>query len=173
MDITVTRSPAPTIPPHIEAALLAMSPRVFMRWNGCYRKTDRMCSAGKPVWEGRWEIWIECADTSHPDAQNERVASDIWNHEAQCWMRKLQTYTNADGSFAPLDERLLVGLELADTWNNRRFYEENVEDPYNKAEVDNIKARREIYEGGANYYKDHDRLLVGPHVNSGWRWRTR
>lgn len=168
MQIRIRTQPAPTIPEYITQALNQMSPRVFMEWN----KTAKN-SVINNVCIGRWEIWCELGDTTHPDAVFSRSRADRWNSKANCWMRKLQTYTNADGSFAPIDERLLVGLELADTWNNRLFYEDNVEAPHAALEDAETRKREQIYADGADYFRHHDRLLVGRHFNSGWRWRNR
>lgn len=176
MDILIRTHPAPAIPDHIQESLDDMYPRVFLRWNARHGKPTREVD-DRPVWdEPRWEIWVELKSVSHPGAKNIRQKTDLWNTDAQCWMRRLQTYENADGSFAPADERLIVGLQMADTWANRRFYEDHVEAPYIAAETAEMKRRQEIYEGAAEYYAHHDRLVVAPYSKGGtadWRWRTR
>lgn len=170
MEIIQRRAPAPTIEPHIEEALLEMEPKVFLVWNSVHRSFEKF---GTKRWEGRWEIWCELRHSTHPDATNELHETDRWNSDHQCYMRKLQTYQTADGEFAPADERLLVGLRMADAWADRRFYEENIERPFEQQEAAREAARREIYAGGAEYYRTIDSTRVGGHVSSGWRWRIR
>lgn len=169
MQITFRTQPAPELPEDIVGALDSMSPRVFLRWNPRYRETGFSTQR----WNARWQIWCELNETTQEDAAPNRAESDEWNSEAKCWVRRLQTYSNADGSFAPIDERLLIGLEMADTWVNRRFYEDHVEDPYNYQEQEDERARGQIYADGAQHYMAYDTLSVGQHFNSGWRWRHR
>lgn len=165
MTITLHTQPAPTIDRDVEAALLSMYPRVFLKWNSHWKELDE----GK--WDARWEIWIELTDVSHPQAKNKLAPSDKWNTDAQCWMRRLQAYTNADGSFAPADWRLIQGLEMADTWANRRFYEERIEAAAEAQEAADRKATSEMHRGLISYYDRYTTTSVGRHVNSGWRWR--
>jgi hypothetical protein len=174
MNIRLLTQPTPTLPEHIVGRLDDMNPRTFMKWN----KRHRRVALHSPCWEGRWEIWCELIETTHEDAASDRALSDEWNQEAGCWMRKLQTYSNEDGSFAPVDERLLVGLDLADTWANKNFYQDHVSDPYTAQDDALTKDREEIYADGARYFKDHDRTLVGANRGShrggaDWRWRIR
>lgn len=166
--IKLKTHPAPTIPDYVQVALDILSPRVFIKWN------SRAYETSPGVFDGRWEIWCELMDVNHPDAKHHRSEHDTWNSDAQCWMRYLQKYETREGDFAPLDGRLLVGLEMADTWKNRRFYEEHIEEPFDQAEVDEQNARKEIYLEGAKYYKDLDRTLIGGSGGGGdWRWRIR
>lgn len=164
------RAPAPTVDPAIETELLEMSPAVFLVWNSAFRSYEKW---GTTRYEGRWEIWCELRESQHPDASNQLDRTDRWNSEHQCYMRKLQVYETEDGEFAPADRGLVKGLKMADAWADRRFYEEHVEEAHKDREARRRLAREELMRGSAQYYYDHDRLLVGPDVNSGWRWRTR
>lgn len=171
MDIRFLTQPAPSIEPHIQAQLDAMSPRVFLLWNPRVR-TYRVRSEGTQ-WEGRWEIWCELRHSTHPDATNELGRTDRWNTDAQCWMRKLQIYEDTDGGFAAADQGLIKGLEMADTWANRLFYEDHVRDPHAREEARSSLAMREAAAGSSNYFRNLDSTSVGRHVNSGWRHRIR
>lgn len=165
MTIELITQPAPALDPAIEQELYSMYPRHFLRWNPRHQKVGEK-------WEGRWEIWIELAEVAHPDFKHfVDHDKDVWNTDAQCWMRRLQAYTYEDGSFAPADERLLIGLEMADTWSNRRFFEDHVEEPHSRKEEEATRHIRDISAGSANYYRRIDSPIVGRHVNSGWRWR--
>lgn len=170
MDIQITRQPAPTIPPGVQDDLDAMTPGVFLVWNSAWENRG---TEDQPVWEPRWEIWCELTDVSHPDARHQLSDKDVWNTDAQCWMRFLQTYETAEGDFAPADERLIVGLQLADTWSNRRFYEDWVEGAYDAQQASLAKARRETIIGHSEYYDNYDRPVIGPGTGGDWRWRIR
>lgn len=167
--IQLLTQPAPTLDPRVTGYLDLMFPRTFMVWNPHY------AYLGENRWDARWQIWVELADNSNPDLERkaERTKGlskkDRWNADAHCWMRYLQTYNNRDGSFAPVDERLLIGLELADTWANRRFYEDNVEDPEAFAEDAKMRMNRSTLADSTSYYRKYDAPIVGAYVNSGWR----
>jgi hypothetical protein len=148
---------APTVDAGIQAALLSMFPKSFLTWD---HRAER------------WQIWIELRDVSHPGAKNKRMDTDKWNTDHQLWMRKLQNYTHADGSFAPADERLIMGLEMADTWSNKRFYEDHVEEPEAKFEASKAADHRDMFGQAARYYHSIPNPIVGRHVNSGWRRGT-
>lgn len=173
MNLTLRTQPAPSIPPHIQEELDSLWPRVFLRWQPRYKPV------GEEGWEGRWEIWVELDATSHPDfdARRKHILDperDIWNTDAQCWMRFLQTYTHEDDSFAPADERLIVGLEMADTWSNPHFYREHIEEAYERSEQARIQSFKEAARGSSSYFDDLDRTLVGPHSRTAdWRHRIR
>ncbi len=170
--ITLLTQPAPTISDQIQHDLDEMWPRVFMVWNSRYG-TPHPDVFGSLLYDARWEIWVELTDTSHPGRPLKRNKKDRWNPDANCWMRYLQVYETADGNFAPADRALVIGLQMADTWRDRRFYENYIEDPNDQKIARAQHDRRTLFADGANYYRNHDRLLVGPHANSGWRWRTR
>jgi len=165
------RSPAPTIDDHIQDELLSMTPRVFMIWNPIYQSRKRY--DGYKVFEPRWEIWCELQPSRHKDASNEKAKGDKWNSQHQCWMRRLQVYETSEGEFAHADRALIKGLQLADAWTRDDFYEDTIENPHKNLERLQHRARKEIFAGGAEYYHSYDRTLVGPDVNSGWRWRIR
>jgi hypothetical protein len=173
MVIELTTQPAPTIEPHIQADIAAMWPRVFMQWNPRHavRKRDER---GKKVWDARWEIWVELTDVSHPDAKHWYSDNDVWNTDEQCWMRYLQVYETEAGGFAPADERLVIGLEMADTWKNRRFYDEHIEVPHEIQEFRQLDEVRQVTQASSEYYRTLDRTLVAPGGRGGdWRWRIR
>ena len=173
MQIHITQSDAPHTPKEILVELSAMSPRVFMQWNprvfkvGDYRQT----------WEGRWEIWCELMYSGHPEAKNTLAKTDSWNTDAQCWMRKLQVYQTEGGDFAPVDRALIVGLKMADTWADRLFYKNNIEDPYEREEIRQVSRRVEAASGGAAHYRNFNNPTVGAHASkhgrAGWRHRIR
>lgn len=171
--ISFITQPAPTVSPTIVETLDEMYPRVFLQWQPRYLLLDGSTRSDEK-WEGRWGIWVELTDTNHPGVRT-RIHhvndGDVWNSEAQCWMRFLQYYNNEDGSFAPIDERLIVGLELADTWANRRFYEDHVEDPFEAEETRRQQAGRQAMAEASRYYRKLENPIVGAHANSGWRWR--
>lgn len=166
MDINITRHPAPTQREDIQQALLEMTPPVVMRWNSRWKETPQ-------GWEGRWEIWIKLEMNSHPDLKPEIAETDLWLPGRGWWVRKLQAYTEEDGSFAPMDERLIWGLEMADTWGDRRFYEDRVEAPHHQQEEAKLDPAREAFTGATRYHDDYDRTLVGPAGSGDWRWRIR
>lgn len=174
MDISFQTQPAPSIPEHLERELLSLYPKVFMIWNPRYRRPGVKPPLKGEEWDTpRWEIWSELVQSYHANARNQRLDSDVWNTDHQCWMRRLQVYENADGSFAPVDERLLVGLELADGWKNRRLYEEGIEDPYEAQEEARKRVFMEAAAGSASYFSKLDSTIVGRHANSGWRHKIR
>lgn len=166
MDIKITRHGPPSIPDEIQAELLSHSPRTFMVWNSRW-KFDT--STG--IWEPRWEIWKELRHSSHPLATNTRADSDRWNTEHQCWMRKLQTYhaDEAMTQFAPVDRRLLIGMKMADTFDDRLWFENHVEAPEQAREEAGQKDRRDLIAARRRYYHNYKSPIVGRHVNSGWR----
>jgi hypothetical protein len=170
MVIEFKTQPAPTIPDHIAEALAEMSPEVFLVWNPrMYERKDKVLSDGSHPWEGRWEIWIELTHSTHEDANNELAETDRWNSDKQCWMRRLQAYETEDKEYASLDWGLIIGLEMADTRKNRRFYEDHIEDAW-EAELDRAeRTRANTWAGVANYYKNHNNVSVGRHFSSGWR----
>lgn len=165
MDIQVIHADAPSVDAPILAALGVMYPRVFLQWNPRF--------APEPVnrdhWQGRWEIWCELTGVAHPGAKHKLADGDEWNTDAQCWMRYLQTYHERDGGFAPADSALIVGLEMADTWSNRRFYEDHVEDPWERDDQARMRASNNVAWETANYFKKYANPIVGRHFNSGWR----
>ena len=174
MKIQFRTQPAPTIPDHIAEALAEMTPECFLIWNPrVYQRMDKTLDDGSNPWEGRWEIWIELENSRHDDAKNIRQESDRWNTDKQCWMRKLQSYETADKEYAPLDWGLIIGLEMADTWKNRLFYEDNILAP---EEAENLAAearQNDILKGVINYYHNYNKTQVGAAVSSGWRHRIR
>lgn len=174
MNIEITRHGAPTIPDEITDELLEMDPKVFMIWNPCWRAAGKS-RQGKTIWEPRWEIWCELRQSSHEDATNTLSKNDRWNPDHKCWMRRLQTYKNADGSFAPVDRRLIVGLRMADAWEpgTDEFYQEHILDPEARRERALQRQIEEAAGAGARYYNKIDSPIVGRHANSGWRWRVR
>ena len=172
MDIQYRTQPAPTIPEHINEALLEMEPRVFLRWNKqVYQRHDLSLTDGTHPWEGRWEIWCELANSRHPDATNERQRTDRWNTEHQCLMRKLQNYETDQKEYAPLDWGLITGLEMADGWSDRLFYEDKVYKP--KEAVDALAASRQddIIRGVTDHYSNYNQVQVGAGDSSGYRHR--
>lgn len=175
MDISFRTQPAPSIPSTVQAELDAMDPKVIMVWNPRYLYPGEHEPAPGSEWPSpRWEIWVELRSSTHEKAKNEITKLDRWSPEHQCWMRYLQVYDNADRSFAPVDERLLVGLALADTWANRDFYDEHVADAYDLAEQRRILTAKETMAGSSNYYRNLDRTLVGRHSRAAdWRHRIR
>lgn len=168
--IEVIHVEAPTIEPSILAALKDLGrPRDFLRWNPRFAPEP----ANQDHWQGRWEIWCELMDVAHPLAKNKLAETDEWDSEHQCWVRFLQTYQTADEKFAPADERLIVGLEMANTWKNRRFYEDHVEEPEAREDRMKMLMGQEQIKEGSRYFRKFDSTSVGAYVNSGWRWRTR
>jgi len=173
MQIHITQSDAPSIPKEILEELSSMSPRVFMQWNSRVFKANDLNGVH---WEGRWEIWCELMHSSHPDAKNTLYKTDAWNTDAQCWMRKLQVYQTEGGDFAPADRALIVGLKMADAWADRLFYENKIEDPYEREEVRQVSRRVEAASGGAAHYRNFNNPTVGAHRGSSradWRHRIR
>lgn len=173
MQIHITRSDAPSIPKEILVELSAMSPRVFMEWNP---RTYKVNDLNGVHYQGRWEIWCELMDSSHPDARNLKYRTDRWNTDAQCLMRKLMTYQTEGGDFAPADRGLIIGLNMADTWGNRLFYEDEVEKPYEAWEAKQITKQVEAASGGASHYRNFNNPTVGGHrggARAGWRHRIR
>lgn len=174
MQIAFRTQPAPTIPDHISEALAEMSPETFLLWNGrVYENKAKVLSNGAHPWEGRWEIWIELRDSSHPDAKNQRQRSDKWNTDRQCWMRKLQMYETKDKEYAPLDWGLIVGLQAADGWSNRRYYEDNILAPEDAVNLSAARRQEDIIKGVTNHYHNYNKTSVGSSVSSGWRHRIR
>lgn len=164
--IRVIKTEAPSIEPAVQRELDLLTPRVFMRWNHDFAPEPFSAE----IRQGRWEIWCELTDNTHPKNSSKKLAAgDEWNTDAQCWMRFLQTYQTREGDFAPVDHRLIIGLEMADTWKNRRFYEDHVEDPDALADLRVEQARRETLIEGARYYNGWGNTSVGRYVNSGWR----
>ncbi len=171
MNIHITRQDAPSIPKEILAELSAMSPRVFMQWNP---RVYKVSDINGIHYEGRWEIWCELSNSRHPDASNVLEKTDQWNTDEQCWMRKLQLYQTEGGDFAPADRALIIGLNLADAWADRLFYENKVVDPHEREEMQQTARRVEIQHGGAEHYRNFDKPTVGAHSKGGnWRWRNR
>lgn len=149
---------APSVDEGVQQALLEMTPRTFLRWS---RRSH--C----------WEIWCELRDSSHPDAANARARGDRWNTDAQMWMRKLQLYRTADGEFAPADWRLVQGLEMADAWANRRFYEEHIEEAYDTQEMQRMAQNRQMFRDAGRYYHGIPNPIVAPRGGHGGKadWR--
>lgn len=171
MNIHITQADAPNIPKEILADLSAMVPRVFLEWNPRLFKAN---DTNGVYWEGRWEIWCKLEHSTHPDARNARYVSDRWNTDVQCWMRKLQVYQTEGGDFAPADRGLIVGLNMADTWANRLFYEEHVIAPNVRIEEARMAVTREMVSAGSSYYRNFNNPIVGSYGGTrGWRWRDR
>jgi hypothetical protein len=151
-------SHAPTVDQHIQDELLALFPRVFLRWSH-----DK----------NRWELWSELTNVTHPDARHTRAKGDRYVSEFGCWVRFLQVYKNEDESFAPADERLLVGLAMADTWANRRFYEERIVEPHKYAEMRKKAEMQDLASSAARYYHKIQNPIVGRHSRKAdWRHGT-
>lgn len=134
-----------------------MEPAVFLRWSKA-----KAC----------WELWSELRYSAHPDATNERAKSDRWNTEHQCWMRFFQNYRHADGRFAHADRALITGLEMADAWANRKFYEEHIEAPEQAREAAQLKTREQLMSDAARYYHGIPNPIIAPHARGGkadWR----
>lgn len=136
------------------------------------------------VWNGhteRWEIWSELRGVSHPDALNEQYDSDRWFSDRSCWGRKLVSWAHRDEQFldvgyASLNEGVFDALRQADTWSDRLWYEEHVDEPGFAAERATMAARSETIREGAAYFRKYDRTLVAPHGGSqraAWRHRIR
>lgn len=145
---------APTVDRHIQEALQEMYPRVFLRWS---------------KQKSRWEIWVELADNSHPGNKFLRSKKDRWCPEAKCWLRFLQTYQYEDGSYAPVDERLLLGLRMADTWERGDILDE-LERREESRESRKKNDRLDLLESLASHYRNYINPTVGyGSKNPGWR----
>lgn len=148
---------APSVPREIQQELLDMNPKVFLRW-----------SRKKLV----WELWSELKHSSHPLATNELGESDRWNTDHQCWMRFFQNYRTEEGKFAPADRALIKGLKLADTWSNRLFYEEHIEQPEEMEELARTKQNRDLFGAASRYYRGVPNPIVAPYgrnTKADWR----
>lgn len=173
MQVHITQSDAPSVPKEIELELLAMEPKTFMLWNARVFKANDLNGVH---WEGRWEIWCELRESQHEDANNELYRTDRWNTDFQTWMRKLQLYQTEEGNFAPVDRALVIGLNMADTWADRLWYQNNIEVPHDHEEAVRVARSVEAASGGASYYRNFNNPTVGGHRGSsraGWRHRIR
>jgi hypothetical protein len=80
-----------------------------------------------------------------------------------------------DVGFAPLEWDPLNPLRMADTWQNRTFYKDVVDDPGEAEEAALMKERTNVIKEAGRYFKDYDRTLVSPggrHTGD-WRYRHR
>lgn len=141
-------------------------PEPFLVWNPVARE------AGEG-WEPRWEIWVELEENHHPEAQNFRARTDRYFTERGCWARKLQSWEHEDGSFAPVDARLVRALKMADTWSRGRFYEEQVDEPYRRNQRERSERLARGAAAAASYYDRWDSPVIGPHTSGDWRHRIR
>lgn len=157
--IVVTKEPAPPTPGGIIEALHSMFPRHFLAWNPEY-EVSGYAPGGTPAYDGRWEIWIELTGVTHPQATHEITSIDRYLPEHDCWARKLQTYKAEDGSYVPIDDRLLVGLELADTWSGQDPYKDMVQEPRQERE----QAQVDKFDDAAKAAVSANRFAGAPHV---------
>ena len=153
-------------------------PDVFFVWNP-HPIFDK---DGKAIdQEPRWEIWVELREVSHPDARNTSNPKTDRQFEGHGWARKLQTWchrnhTFHDDGYAGLDCGVFNVLREANTWRNRRFFEEKIVEAGEKNDAALLRDRQSLVKDTSRYYKDFDRTLVAPHGrgrSGDWRYRNR
>jgi len=140
-------------------------PDIGVFWNSTSLCLDRK----RGLWGGRWEIWVEVTDNSHPGNKYLDKTGDTW-HNGKRW-RFLNTYKNDDGSFAPLDDRVFTALHWADTWRNKNHYDETVMSLDRSKREQELAATRETASQLASYWRDYgdDVSKFGPGTTGNWR----
>jgi len=128
--------------------------------------------------DARWEFFFELKPSTHRDATNLTHRSDTLRNGR--WYRKFISWSLRDNMFndigyAPLEWDPFTPLRMADTWRNRRFFEDTVEDPGLRAEAEQLAGRTQIIKDVGRYYQDLDRTLVSPggRHTGGWRHKIR
>lgn len=124
----------------------------------------------------RWIVWIvPVNDSAHPMARNDMTKKLLrpLPDESGRWGVRLFTWQGADGRFLPLDGRLFQSLLWADSFRDKQHFENTIEAPEAKKDLAARQQARDLAYAAKNYWWSHDKLSVGRHVNSGWRWRNR
>lgn len=162
--------PAPTLPSSVQEALEREHPLVKLIWN------PRALKSGES-YEGRWEIWVQLADNTHEHNRFVGSRKDLRFGDQK--YRFLQTWcqrdrTGYDQGFAPIDHRLLRSLALADSFANRRWYEDNVELPEEDRERRAMLDIKQAAVDTQSYYRNLFNPTVGARGRSAdWRHRIR
>lgn len=134
-------------------------PRVFVKWAPNPIPSDAtpagVTGPKAKDQEGRWEIWVEVRDVTHPEHRYIDPDSNyVWDNDHRCWTMKLQSWEHADGSYASLGRHLLGVLRLGDTWRRDKFYEKHVEEPYNEKQQENREEMQDLILGARDTYKN-------------------
>lgn len=146
------RQPAPTIPTSVSEDLPPLLRLLWNRRNHC---------------ANRWEIWAELVPNTHSLNRFPISSKDI-HLDGSLW-RFVQTWQYDDGSFCPLDQRIISSARQADTFRNRRFYEDHVERPG----PDSAAQAKELAYHARHRYFNLDNPIVGPATKGSWRHRIR
>jgi len=143
--------------------------KIVLQWNSRVRLRRK----DPDIWSGRWELWVTMEDSSHPLSKYLRRAGDRHLPD-KGWCRFLQTWQYDDGTFAPLDDRLFGQLRRQDTWRNRRWYQEVIEETEERTDNEWRGKIRDAVQDAENYYRNWDNPFFSPGSSGGdWRWRNR
>lgn len=168
--IKLTNQPAPTIPKSVSEEITELHPNVLLRWN------SKKHGYENGTFAGRWEVWIKLVENTHSLNRHSISKKDLF--QDGCIYRFLQTWcyvedVDSDLGFCPLDGRILQSLRLADTFRNRRFYEDVYENfEYNK-ELQRKKDIRTLAANATSEYYGLDNPIIGRYTKGDWRHRIR
>lgn len=131
----------------------------------------------------RWQIWAIPIDGSHHPLYNPGRLHDMCRPVPDgsgrmgvllmSWCKR--DSHGSDIGFMPLDDRLLHALKWADSFADRRHFENTIEQQEFKKEAELRNDVREVAYAAKSYWHSMDRLAVAPHTKGGgdWRWRYR
>ena len=143
---------------------------VMLKWNNHAHLVE------ENTYDGRWEVFVRLEANSHPNNKFHISKKDLrLNGHVY---RFLQTWCERDGKgldsgYAPIDSRFTSVLYQADTFRNRRWYEDEVEAPEELAELKSRMAMRDMATDTYRYYKNMDSTTFGRYTKGDWRHKIR
>jgi hypothetical protein len=81
----------------------------------------------------------------------------------------LFSWQDVDGSYLPLDDRLIRALKLADSFQSKTHFEENFITPELQRQAAQDKEVRNIAYGARSYWWNVPTVTVGSHSGGNWR----
>jgi len=131
----------------------------------------------------RWSVWaVPVQDSHHPLGRNKNVQKLLRPFPDGSGRRGIRVFdwcerdaVGRDIGFRPLDDRIFYALHLADSFADRRHFEETFEAPAAKKELAQKSHLRELAYAARSYWQSLDRLAVNPYIKGSgdWRWRMR
>ena len=150
-------------------------------WNDQIGGPSKIALAWNPRTE-RWVVYaIPVQGSNHPLARNDitkkmcsRLPDDSGREGVLLFSWCMRDHRHNDVGFLPLDDRLFETLSLC-LVRDHRHYEETMERPQEKKEIEEKKSIRVIAGAQAEYFKNYDNLTISmnPATRSGGDWRHR
>jgi hypothetical protein len=132
--------------------------------------------------KSRWQVFaIPVQDAAHPMARNDVTRSMLRPLPDDSGRRGILLFTwcarNAQGDdsgFQPLDDRLFETLHWADSFRDKRHFEQTMEEPELRRKVAEEKRIRDIAYGAKEYYFNWDKLMMNYNtaIQRKADWRT-